>query len=161
METEYRNCEVRLADDKKTPVGVLEGVLMSYGVRAGDRAEVFDQGSLHWERTGVVLREMHNRLSPIVRFIPEIKDTEVRIRIALPDSQRGRDAALGVKNGMYRGLSVEFRAEQELHENGVRRIKRAELLGAGLVDDPAYPACSVSIRHRAGGRQPCLETLWL
>ena len=156
MGTEYRAIEIRLADDPdRTGPGLLEGVLMAYETRASDRAEVFEKGALYWPDDGVVLREQHNRSAPIVRFVPEVEDLQVRVSIPLPDSQRGRDAALGVKNGTYRGLSVEFRAERDLQLDGVRRIKKAQLLGAGLVDDPSYLACSVEVR---GARR---RRLWL
>ena len=159
METEYRGFEVRLEAEAAAP-GVLTGVLMAYGVRASDRPELFEPGALHWDQGGVVLREQHNRQAPICRFVPTVEDKEVRVRIELPDTSRGRDAAVGVKSGLYRGLSVEFRATDELQQGGVRRIKKAQLLGAGLVDDPSYKQCSVSVRNRVDA-PPEIDTLWL
>ena len=49
--------------------------------------------------------------SPILRFTPEVDGDEVRIDAALPDTQRGRDAATMIRNGTFQGLSIEFRAE--------------------------------------------------
>ena len=162
METEYRAVEIRFDEDQDSNgPGLLTGVLMAYGSRARDRAEVFEDGSLHWEEAGIVLREMHNRQAPICRFVPELRDSEVRVRIPLPDSQRGRDAALGIRNGTYRGLSVEFRSERENQKDGTRRISKAHLVGCGLVDDPSYLSCNVSVRNRVDDRRPELQTLWL
>ena len=111
---------------------------------------VFKAGALHWPESGVVLREQHNRQAPIVRFVPKVEVRRFGRPFPLPDTtQRGRDAALLVRNGTLRGLSVEFIAEKESHVSGVREITRALLTGAGLVDDPSYSGASVSVRHKA------------
>ena len=152
MRTETRQFEIRLAEDPdRNGPGLLQGVLLTYGERATDRAEIFTSGALHWPEGGVVLREQHNRQAPIVRFVPTVDGREVRVSVPLPDTQRGRDAALMVKNGTFRGLSVEFQAEQESHVAGVREIRRARLAGAGLVDDPSYKGSGVSVRHAEAG----------
>ena len=163
MKTEHRSFEIRLAEDQdRTGPGLLEGVLLVYETRASDRAEVFAKDSLHWPDDGVVLREQHNRSEPIVRFIPELTDNELRVRIRLPDTQRGRDAAVSVKNGTLRGLSVEFRAEKEgKRSDGCRYIQRAALVGAGLVDDPSYAQSLVEVRKGRSTQAPKADTLWL
>ena len=125
----------------RTGPGLLSGCLMRYEERARDRAEVFSRGALTWDQGGVVLREMHNREQPICRFLPTADEKEVTVSIKLPDSSRGREAALGVKNGLYRGLSVEFLSTDELQEGGVRRIKRG------------------AIGRRGAGRRPGLSSL--
>ena len=129
---------------------------MPYGQRASDRPEVFEPGSLHWPADGVLLRAMHKRQDPVARFIPEATETEVRVRIELPDTTAGRDAATNVKSGVLKGLSVEFRAERERQSGGVRLIERAALVGCGLVDVPAYSSATVEARGRSGRRR-----LWL
>ena len=150
MKTETRAIEIRLAEDpSRNGPGLLQGVLIPYERRAADRAEMFKAGALHWPEGGVVLREQHNRQAPIVRFVPKVDGSEVRASIPLPDTTRGRDAALLVRNGTLRGLSVEFIAEKESYVSGVREITRALLTGAGLVDDPSYSGASVSVRHKA------------
>ena len=72
----------------------------------------------------------------------------------LPDTAAGRDAATEVRSGLLRGLSVEFKALAERYVSGVREIRRAALVGAGLVDSPAYRGSTVEVRAR--GRR-----LWL
>ena len=119
MRTETRAVEIRFeADAERGGPGILKGVLMPYGERAADRAEVFEAGALHWADDGVLLREQHNRQAPIVRFKPVVEGKEVRVSIPLPDTQRGRDAAVSVRNGTLRGLSVEFQAERETRARG-------------------------------------------
>ena len=98
------------------------------------------------------MNEQHNRQAPIIRFTPELRGNAVLVDVALPDTQRGRDAALMVKNGTMRGLSVEFRAESEGMRDGLREIRRARLAGAGLVDDGSYGG-SIEIRTQTPNRR--------
>ena len=159
MKTESRAVEIRLQDDPdRQGPGRLVGVLMPYEKRAVDRAEMFAQGALHWPAEGVLLREQHNRQAPIMRFMPS--DLEggagVGVDIPLPDTQRGRDAAVSVRNGTLRGLSVEFLSERETQRAGVRVIQRAALVGAGLVDSPSYAGARVEARAKGKRRR-----LWL
>ncbi len=157
MKVESRAVEIRIeADAERRGPGVLAGVLMPYGQRAQDRAEVFEPGSLHWPANGVLLREMHVRARPIARFVPEATEAEVRVSILLPDTTAGRDAAANVRAGVLKGLSVEFRSEKETVRDGIRVIQRASLVGAGLVDSGAYAGATVEARHKAGRRR-----LWL
>ena len=162
MDPERRSIEIRLIPDpeKKGP-GTLEGTLLTYNERASDRPERFEAGSLQWPAEGVVLREMHDRGRPITRFVPEVEGNRVLLRAVLPDTQRARDAATLVKNGTLRGLSVEFWPDSEAYEGDMRIIKQARLVGAGLVDDPAYSGSLVNVRnkpsvHSAMGKRPWL-----
>ena len=157
MKTETRAVEIRFeADAERMGPGRLVGVLMPYETRASDRNETFQADSLHWEDEGVLLREQHNRQAPIVRFKPVVEGKEVRVSIPLPDTQRGRDAAVSVRNGTLRGLSVEFQAERERMDGNMRVIERARLVGAGLVDSPSYAGSGVEVRAKGGRRR-----LWL
>ena len=146
---ETRAVEIRLADDEtRNGPGVLHGVLLPYEQRASDRAEMFGTGSLAWPADGIMLREMHNRSKR--RLSASYRTTvgaEVRVAIALPDTQRGRDAATGVRNGTYRGLSVEFQAKHETRRAGLRYVTAAQLVGAGLVDDPSYAGATIEVRQ--------------
>ena len=151
--TEFRCAiELRVDESRLTP-GRIVGTLMQYETRAGDRPEMFAAGALAWPEGGIVLNEQHNRQAAIMRFKPEARDGAVVIDAALPDTQRGRDAATGIRNGTFRGLSVEFRAQEESQRAGVRTIRKAALIAAGLVDSPSYPASGVEVRKRAGGRR--------
>ena len=140
------------ADETRQSPGRIVGTLMEYETRAGDRPELFAAGALSWPDGGIVLNEQHNRQAAIMRFEPEVRDGAVVIDAALPDTQRGRDAATMIRNGTFRGLSVEFRATSEGVRNGVREIRAARLAGAALVDDPSYPASRVEVRERTAAR---------
>ena len=152
---EYREDETR-----QSP-GRIVGTLIAYGERAKDRAEKFAPGSLHWPDTGIVLNEQHNRQAPIMRFTPALDGKELRIDAALPDTQRGRDAATMIKQRHYdRAFSIEFRSELEGRSAGVREIRRAHLAAAALVDSPSY-GTSVEVRGKGRGLAPRVQTLWL
>ena len=158
MNTEIR-CAVELREDAdRGGPGRLSGVLMRYGDAGQHGGEVFRSGALSWPQGGVVLNEQHNRQAPIVRFVPTIDGDEVRIDVDLPDTQRGRDAAVMVRNGTMRGVSVEFRAQRQRFAGGRREIDAALLVRAGLVDDPSYGDSTVEVRSDAG--EP-LPRVWL
>ena len=144
------------ADESRQSPGRIVGTLLAYGEQAIDRAEKFEAGSLHWPDGGIILNEQHNRQAPIMRFVPEVVGTEVRIDAPLPDTQRGRDAAIMVKNGTFTGLSIEFRSEAEGRSAGTRMIRRASLSAAALVDSPSHKS-SVEVRGKAGRR----PRIWL
>ena len=92
--------------------------------RAKDRAELFERGSLTWpDGDGIVIR--------------------------IPDTAAGRDALAEIRSGLFKGLSVEFRSIKENIVGGVRRIREAVLVGAGLVDSPAYADATVEARAEA------------
>ena len=148
-------CAIELrADDSRQSPGRIVGTLMTYGQRASDRPEVFADGALRWDDGGVILNEQHNRQAPILRFVPTVDGREVRIDAPLPDTQRGRDTATMIRNGTMTGLSVEFSADDEGMRAGVREVRKAKLLGAAVVDSPAY-AGGLEVRERGKrGRLP-------
>ena len=157
MADEFR-CAIELrADESMASPGRLVGTLLTYGQRAGDRAELFEPGALTWPANGIVLRRQHVREAPIARVIPELRGNDVVIDYPLPDTTAGRDAAIEVRNGTLPGLSLEFRATAQRYVGGLRRISAAILTGAGLVDDPSYKGSRVEVRARRSG----MRRIWL
>ena len=155
-------CSIEIREDtERLSPGRLVGVLMAYGTRAKDRAEVFEVGSLKWDAAGIVVNRQHLRSAPIARLVPTVDGNKVRIDAPLPDTTAGRDAAAEIRSGLLRGLSVEFKAVRQSIVGGVRRITEAVLSGAAIVDSPSYAAASVEVREKSGGNRPNEETLWL
>ena len=154
MTNEIR-CSVEIREDaERGGPGRLFGTLLTYGERAADRPELFASGALSWPADGVLLRRQHVRAAPIMRVIPELRGAALVIDTALPDTSAGRDAAAEIRDGLFRGLSVEFQAERERRDTaGVRRIERGRLVGAGLVDTPSYAGSRVEVRKRRNGRR--------
>ena len=144
-------CAIELrADETRQSPGRIVGSLITYGKRALDRPEMFAPNALHWPEGGIILNEQHNRQAPILRFAPVLDGNELRIDAALPDTQRGRDAATMIRDGTMTGLSIEFRAESEGRASGMREIRRAHLKAAALVDAGAHQT-SVEVRAKGAG----------
>ena len=140
-------CEVRFeADESRQTPGRLTGTLLTYEQPARDRPEIFTRGALSWPEHGIVINEQHNRASPIIRTVPFLEGDDVRIDVALPDTQRGRDAGIMVRNGTLTGLSAEFYARQEGRRGGLREIRGGLLVAAGLVDRASYAGSKVEVR---------------
>lgn len=146
--TEIR-CSIELrADASRESPGRIVGTLLTYGERASDRAEVFEAGALSWPENGIVLNRQHSRSAPIMRVVPEIRGQSVVIDAPLPDTSAGRDTAAEVRAGLFNGLSVEFKAIEQRFVGGVRKIGRAVLRGAGLVDAPSFTGSVVEVRGK-------------
>ena len=153
-------------DENRLGPGRLVGTLMVYGERAKDRAEVFEIGSLKWDKAGIVVNRQHTRTAPVMRVVPIVEGNEVRIDAQIPDTSAGRDAAAEIRGGsdglaLFRGLSVEFKAVRQSIVGGVRRITEAVLSGAAIVDSPSYAGATVEVRAKEDINRPTEETLWL
>ena len=151
--TEIR-CALELREDQsRQSPGRIFGTLLTYGERAVDRAEMFEAGSLQWPSNGIVLNRQHERGSPIMRVIPSVVGQAVVIDAPLPDTAAGRDTAAEVRAGLFNGLSVEFKAIKEKFDGGVRKIGRAVLRAAAVVDSPSYAGSAVEVRDRKRRRR--------
>lgn len=144
------------AGDLQGP-GILEGVAMRFGEVATLPwgRERFAVGSLSADSGGVILNAQHDRARPLARY-PDgglelrFADDALRIRARVADTSAGRDTVALVRAGVLQGLSVEFRAEDERLDDGVRVVKRALLTGVGVVDDGAYDSTTIAAMR---GRQ--------
>ena len=148
METLLIPVEIRQDETREGP-GRLTGTLLTYETRAGDRPELFGVGALRWPADGFNINAQHNRQAAIVRVIPFLDGGAVKIDAALPNTTAGRDAAENIRAGVYTGLSIEFRAELEKRQAGIRRRERAFVGGAALVDKPSYDDSLVEVRESA------------
>ena len=160
--TEIR-CRIELReDDTLASPGRLTGTLLTYGERASDRPELFERGSIDLDAIkangGIVINRQHTRGAPIMRVIPELRGDALVIDAQLPESSAGRDAAVEIRSGLMRGLSVEFKALRARMVNGVRRIAAATLVAGGLVDDPSYSGSTVEVRDK--GRPETWRRPW-
>ena len=142
-------------DPTRESAGRLTGVLVTYGERAKDRPDVYEQGALTWPTAGggIVLNEMHDRKQPLKRFTPYLDGAALRVDFPLPPTQRGRDAAYMVRDGTYTGLSMEVARDSIVatYRDGIRHISRGRLVAAALVDDSAFLGSVVDVH---GKREP-------
>ena len=100
-------------------------------------------------RGGIVLNRQHSRAAPILRFTPVEIEGRLTVDAEIPDTTAGRDALAEIRSGLFKGLSIEFRAVRQTIVAGVRRISEAVLTGAGLVDSGSYAAATVEVRRQA------------
>ena len=147
MEIRSFSVELREDESRRSP-GRLVGTVLTYGERASDRAEIFETGALTWPADGVTLNRQHQRGAPIMRVTPEVRGDAIVIDVPLPDTAAGRDAAAEVRAGLFKGLSVEFRAIKEAYRAGVRYIQEAGLWAVGLVDTPSYTGSTAEVRTK-------------
>ena len=151
MELERRFCELRAPPDGRR---ILEGVAVRYGdvaklpwgrerIRAGAFAPIGD----------VLANVMHDRARPIGRtgdrggLSLDDGPDELALRLTLPRTRDADDVLILIRQRILRALSVEFQPLKEtLDEGDVRVIERAELIGVGVVDRPAYPDSLVTAR---------------
>ena len=129
----------------------LSGTVLRYGDIAPGHRERFLPGAFGPEPRGS-LNIQHDQSLVVLKagqFVLADSATALEIRAELPSSS----AALAlVKRGALNGFSVEFNARRESRMGGVRVIERADLVGVGLVDQPAYPSSKAEVRraeHRA------------
>ena len=138
----------------------LSGQVIVYGDISPGHRERFLPGAFSFD--SVPLNYRHNQLCAI-GWHPgggvEIRDTEAALTMAaeLPPLPAADRALAEVRAGKLSGLSVEFIAEKEKRENGIRIIERARLVGVGLVEKPSYPESVVEARREMRGPDPDAE----
>lgn len=134
----------------------LSGVAMRYGDFSPDFGERFQTGAFGEVPIVIPINIQHDP-QMIAAESAILIDTprELRVRADLPE---GSAALKLVRRGVLNGFSVEFHAERERREAGVRVIERAVLSGLALVDKGAYPAATPEVRAR-GDRGGRLDTL--
>ena len=128
----------------------LTGRALVYGDVSPGFQERFLPGSLA-PVPAVPLNLQHDASTTLIApgaFILNDSERALEVRAELPPSS----AALQlVRRGALNGFSIEFRAQSERREAGIRVIERAELTGIALVDRGAYPQSVAEIRARGGG----------
>ena len=140
-----------------SPIEVDGRTLRGVGIRYGDVArmpfgrETFQRGAFgDVASADVILRFQHNRDRPIARTPATLQLVDsaeaLRVLATLPETRDADDALKLVRAGVLRGLSLEFRAGDAPFIDGVRTVRRAGLLGLGLVDQPAYLGSTVEAR---------------
>ena len=80
----------------------------------------------------------------------ELRDTRQALEVSatLPKIPAADRALREVRAGKLRGFSIEFHAEAERQESGIRVVSRADLAGVGLVAHPSYEGSTAEVRAR-------------
>ena len=74
----------------------------------------------------------------------------VTMTATLPPIPAADRALAMVREGQVTGLSVEFQAVRERHEDGLRVVEAATLTGIGIVRSPSYGGSRVEARAKSG-----------
>ena len=75
--------------------------------------------------------------------------TALRFSAELPETRDADDALANVRAGIYRNVSIEFRALRARMVAGVREIQRAALVGVVVLPRGAYADTTVAVRGAA------------
>ena len=135
---------------------ILEGTIVRYGDRAqicGVFAEEVRSGAFNIE-DDIILNLQHKRSRPLARTGNglSIHDGEelLGFRAVLPNTRYGDVALELIQHKLLRGVSLEMRVKRdEWHNAALRVIHEADLVGLAIVDKPAYPQSSLSLRTAA------------
>ena len=149
MKLESINREIEFRAENRR----ISGTVISYSDVSPSHRERFEPNSLRFAES-VVLNLLHNGLTAVA-WTPggnlELEDTseELRLSAQMPPIPAGDLVLSLLSEGKIRGLSLEFRAEKERRESGIRIIESALLSGVGLVENPSYKGSQVEIRSES------------
>ena len=148
--TQYRYSSLRAAEGR-----IVQGRLISYNdiARLPWGKERFQAGAFgDVGATDAILNFMHDRKRPLARTGAglTLTDTDAALDLfaVLPETPAADEALAMVKVGLLRGLSLEFLPTKSRSEAGVTVIEAAKLIGAGLVDKPAYESSKLREKPR-------------
>lgn len=125
----------------------LSGRALVYGDVSPDFRERFEPGA--FGEVGTIPVNLQHDRNLIVAERALLTDTarSLDVRADLPE---GSAALALVRRGALSGFSIEFHAQAQRFEAGVRVVERATLTGLALVDRGAYPQSKAEIRARSG-----------
>lgn len=132
----------------------LSGTVLRYGEVSPSHRERFEPGALRMAEA-VPLNLFHDA-ERAVAWHPggglalENGREALTMRAELPPIPAADRALAEIRAGRVGGLSVEFRAERERREGGLRVIEAAELRGVGIVRSPSYGGSRVEARAKSG-----------
>ena len=155
-------CEVRFAEDEsRESAGRLIATLLTEGVPARDRSELFEKGALRWdENEGIPIDVQHVRSSLAARAFPvRASDGSLSIDTPLIDGVWGREARALIKGKVATGMSIQFASQKESRRGGLRVISQARLLRASVVDKGAY-GTNIEVRQEGTSAYRRIH-LWL
>lgn len=131
----------------------LTGTVVVYGEQAPEYQEIIRAGAFGNVPESLPVNVQHDPRLPaaeqgILTDSPAALTLRAELLGPLPGRPRGGAQWLVEKNAL-RGLSLEFNTlEATTDDDGNTVVLRAELLGLGLVDAPAYPSSRIQLRQR-------------
>ena len=128
----------------------LSGTVVRYGDFSPSHRERFEPGSI--AIADRVVMNLEHRKMEAVAWYPgggltlDDNGERLELRAELPPIPAGDLALESVRAGSMTGLSVEFYADRERRDSGVRVIEAARMVGVGLVRNPSYQGSRVENR---------------
>ena len=148
MERRYAGAELR-AEGRR-----LIGPAIRYGDTSPSHRERFEAGALTFGGPPVYLDYEHDPEKVLAYagagLSLEDGPAALMVRADLPSIPVADRALEEVRAGRLRGFSIEFTAEEERRESGIRVVSKARLHGIGVVARPSYPRSRVEARRRSG-----------
>ena len=146
MELERINRAIEFRAENRRIVGTV----LNYSDVSPTHQERFEPGALRFADS-VVLNLMHNGLtavawSPDGGLVLDDSDSELRLTADMPPIPAGDLALDLVNSGKAKGLSIEFRAQKERRDSGIRVVESALLSGIAIVPNPSYLNSQVEVR---------------
>ena len=146
------NAELRAAGGSSR---VVTGVAVRYGDEArieGGIRERIAKGALELPTESANLTLQHDRAMPLGLIRWQDDEDALRFSADLTPGPRQDQALLDVRNGLFRGASIELKRQQDRivemdSENGpLVEIMKGKIVRVSLVDDGAYPQSAISLR---------------
>ena len=132
----------------------LRGPAINYGEVSASHREKFEPGAFNLGDGKTRYLDLGHDPEKVLAFTGggglELRDTPGALEVAatLPRIPAADRALQAVHDGKLRGFSIEFHAEAERRESGIRIVERADLVGVGLVGNPSYQNSTVEVRAR-------------
>ena len=132
----------------------LSGTVMAFGDVSPSHRERFEAGAFRF--ADAVPLNLHHDPERAVAWQPggglELRQDRAALTMTanLPPIPAADRALAMVRAGQASGLSIEFRAVRERHEDGLRVVEAATLTGIGIVRSPSYGGSRVEARARSG-----------
>lgn len=131
----------------------LTGIVITYGEISPEFREVVRAGAFGNLPDSMPVNVQHDPRLPasdraILNDSPDALTLRAELLPPLPGRPMGGAEWL-TRQGALTGLSMEFNTlESTMDGDGNNVVLRAELLGLGLVDSPAYPSSRIQLRQR-------------
>ena len=143
--------QYRALADFKADGRTVQGTVVAYGdiARLPSGFETFKPGSIVYDDVRLNVQHDKGRILARTGAGVELFDspTKLELRATLPETREADDVLTLLKSNVLRGLSAEFHIVKSHHQGASTRvIDKAELVGVGIVDNPAYTASTVEAR---------------
>lgn len=127
-------------------------------------SERFVRGSITWN-DDTMLTLQHDRTKALARvgagLTLEDGENALTMSATMPRTQLGDDVLTLVRDGVLRGLSLEFVPTRTRNEGRVAVVEAASMRGLSIVDVPAYSESIINREKQERAKQSPRVKVWL